>query len=119
MYGYSFGAAKADVWHKWDDRAMLYPGYVPPPHPPRILHYGLTITVNHTGGTWTWHKQDNGRFFDVKACPPWNLGGNGGRPQVGLFEFPPHPKDLLFQVSISTGARIPYMELPIAGNTID
>lgn len=29
MYGYSFGAAKADVWHKWDATSMLYPSYVP------------------------------------------------------------------------------------------
>lgn len=29
MYGYSFGAAKADVWHKWDDESMLYPSYMP------------------------------------------------------------------------------------------
>ncbi len=28
-YGYSFGAAKADVWHKWDEYSMIYPGYVP------------------------------------------------------------------------------------------
>lgn len=29
MYGYSFGAAKAGVWHKYDEESMLYPGYVP------------------------------------------------------------------------------------------
>lgn len=27
MYGYSFGAAKADVWHRYDSTAMLYPSY--------------------------------------------------------------------------------------------
>ena len=27
MYGYSFGCAMADVWHKVDYSAMLYPGY--------------------------------------------------------------------------------------------
>jgi hypothetical protein len=27
MYGYSFGAAKADVWHTCHHTAMLYPGY--------------------------------------------------------------------------------------------
>ena len=26
MYGYAFGAARADVWHKIDYAAMLYPG---------------------------------------------------------------------------------------------
>lgn len=29
MYGYSFGAAKANVWHKWDKRTMHYPTYEP------------------------------------------------------------------------------------------
>lgn len=29
MYGYSFGAAKAGVWHKYDEESMLYPGYLP------------------------------------------------------------------------------------------
>ena len=27
MYGYSYGCAMADVWHKVDYSAMLYPGY--------------------------------------------------------------------------------------------
>ncbi len=26
MYGYAFGAATADVWHRWDDTSMMYPG---------------------------------------------------------------------------------------------
>lgn len=26
-YGYSFGSAAADVWHKVNFEAMLYPGY--------------------------------------------------------------------------------------------
>lgn len=29
MYGYSFGAAKSDVWHKWHHDFMLYPSYSP------------------------------------------------------------------------------------------
>lgn len=29
MYGYSFGAAKADVWHRSEVESMLYPGYQP------------------------------------------------------------------------------------------
>jgi len=29
MYGYSFGAAKANVWHKYHTTAMIYPGYQP------------------------------------------------------------------------------------------
>ena len=29
MYGYSFGAARAGVWHRVDHSAMLYPGHTP------------------------------------------------------------------------------------------
>lgn len=29
MYGYSFGASTAGVWHRADHAAMLYPGYAP------------------------------------------------------------------------------------------
>jgi hypothetical protein len=29
MYGYSFGAARANVWHKFQHDFMLYPGYTP------------------------------------------------------------------------------------------
>jgi hypothetical protein len=29
MYGYSYGAAKADVWHRSEVESMLYPGYQP------------------------------------------------------------------------------------------
>ena len=29
MYGYAFGAAKAGVWHAWDDTSMIYPSYEP------------------------------------------------------------------------------------------
>jgi hypothetical protein len=29
MYGYSFGAAKANVWHRYHTTAMIYPGYQP------------------------------------------------------------------------------------------
>ncbi len=100
MYGYSYGAAKAGVWHKWDTHAMLYPGYLPSPHPPRILHYGLTISVQHTGGEWAWSKQ-TARAFNVRECPPWNFEGERAQ-QHGLFyPFPPHPKDLVAQVQHS------------------
>jgi hypothetical protein len=33
MYGYAFGASKANVWHKWDQTSMLYPGYNPSGQP--------------------------------------------------------------------------------------
>lgn len=29
MYGYSFGAAKSNVWHIWKEDFMLYPSYAP------------------------------------------------------------------------------------------
>lgn len=29
MYGYVFGAAKLNIWHKWDEASMIYPGYMP------------------------------------------------------------------------------------------
>jgi hypothetical protein len=29
MYGYAFGAANHNVWHKWDTFSMIYPGYEP------------------------------------------------------------------------------------------
>jgi hypothetical protein len=29
MYGYSFGAAKSNVWHIWKEDFMLYPSYTP------------------------------------------------------------------------------------------
>lgn len=29
MYGYSFGAAKTNVWHQWHHDFMLYPSYTP------------------------------------------------------------------------------------------
>eukprot|EP00884_Botryococcus_braunii_P005119 jgi/Botrbrau1/14608/Bobra.67_2s0008.1 len=50
MYGYSFGAAKAGVWHHTDHEAMLYPGYLPssPTENPNVLHYGLLYDIPHT-----------------------------------------------------------------------
>ncbi len=38
MYGYSFGAAKADVWHKYHTTAMIYPGYLPIGAAPVFAH---------------------------------------------------------------------------------
>lgn len=45
MYGYTFGAAKADIWHRWGDGFMLYPGYTPGARP-RNIHYGLTWHID-------------------------------------------------------------------------
>lgn len=38
MYGYSFGAAKADVWHKYHTTAMIYPSYLPMGVLMQLLH---------------------------------------------------------------------------------
>ena len=51
MYGYAYGAAKSDVWHKWDTYSMGYPGfqgwaaYVAP----KMIHYGLFFEVGGRG----------------------------------------------------------------------
>eukprot|EP00879_Flechtneria_rotunda_P017349 GHRR01018175.1.p1 GENE.GHRR01018175.1~~GHRR01018175.1.p1 ORF type:complete len:350 (+),score=62.58 GHRR01018175.1:1082-2131(+) len=95
MYGYSFGAAKADVWHRYDEESMLYPGYMPKGIP-RVLHYGLLYSVNHKGGKWSWDKHWYHKF-DVHKCPPWKLAAE--HPQEGLFPAPPGPDDLLPNLS--------------------
>lgn len=86
MYGYSFGAAKSNVWHIWKEDFMLYPSYTPNSIP-YVLHYGL---IYHVGG-WTFDKH----FyfdFDSHKCPPWDL--NQDKPKGGIFPPPPGPKQL-------------------------
>ncbi|WIA09314.1 hypothetical protein OEZ85_008721 [Tetradesmus obliquus] len=95
MYGYSFGAAKAGLWHKYDEESMLYPSYMPN-GVPRVLHYGLLFEVAHKGGKWSWDKHWY-HGFDVHKCPPWNLGAE--HPLEGLFPWPPGPNDLLPNLS--------------------
>ncbi|CAK0787343.1 hypothetical protein CVIRNUC_010562 [Coccomyxa viridis] len=84
MYGYSFGTAAADVWHKVNFEAMLYPGYSTYV-PPKVLHYGLDWKIGKTG-----YEFDKHWFYDFDAlmCPPWNLTD---RSKGGLFQHPPHP----------------------------
>ncbi|CAL5222328.1 g4674 [Coccomyxa viridis] len=85
MYGYSFGSAAADVWHKVNFEAMLYPGYTTYV-PPKVLHYGLDWKIGKTG-----YEFDKHWFYDFDAlqCPPWNLSTD--RSTGGLFKHPPHP----------------------------
>ena len=45
MYGYAFGASKADLWHKWDTFSMTYPGLHNPTGQPKVMHYGLPYEV--------------------------------------------------------------------------
>lgn len=51
MYGYSFGAAAADVWHKTDYTAMLYPSYMPYTVAGALV-YLLSIFVVHLQGKY-------------------------------------------------------------------
>lgn len=87
MYGYSFGAAKADVWHKWDEHSMIYPGYAPGGIP-KVLHYGLLFEVEGFKFDKHWHYD-----FDVYKCPPWDFTP-GKKRTHGLFDPPPHPSTL-------------------------
>lgn len=99
MYGYSFGAAKAGVWHRVDYNAQLYPGYQAFDKP-LILHYGRMweLTPAH-GPAWRYQKHWF-RNFKATQCPPWphlgmELSGQDVAPQVtgGLFPPPPHPAE--------------------------
>lgn len=83
MYGYSYACAAADVWHKVDFSAMLYPAYFSAT-PPKVLHYGLIYTIANTNYTFDkhWHYD-----FDATACPPWDM--NTDHPKKGLFPHPP------------------------------
>ena len=69
-YGYSFGCAKANVWHKCHHTAMLYPAYEVT-EPPKVLHYGLYWKVHGTNYEFDkhWHYT-----FDALSCPPWEIG---------------------------------------------
>ncbi|KAK9864376.1 hypothetical protein WJX84_004323, partial [Apatococcus fuscideae] len=88
MYGYSYGTAAADVWHKVIQSAHMYPSYFTT-EAPRVLHYGLLWDIPNTDFKFDkhWHYG-----FDAYKCPPWNLTTD--RPTAGLFPFPPAPKDL-------------------------
>ncbi|KAK9905110.1 hypothetical protein WJX75_009783 [Coccomyxa subellipsoidea] len=94
MYGYSFGAAAADVWHKTDYTAMLYPSYMPYTlaDVPNVLHYGLLFEIKEAGYSFDKHWYAN---FDALQCPPWeDVASSGALPKKGLFPFPPHPSTL-------------------------
>ena len=95
MYGYSYGCAKADVWHICHPSAMLYPGYSTY-EPPKVLHYGLVYTVPGTSYQFDkhWHYD-----FDAFQCPPWNFDQDEPyrERKGGLFHHPPHPKSFKTQ----------------------
>ncbi|CAI5512516.1 unnamed protein product [Closterium sp. Naga37s-1] len=65
MYGYSFGAADAELHHQVDQTTMLYPGYTPTPGvDPRLLHYGLAFSV----GNWSFGKSQHRTDKIVNEC---------------------------------------------------
>ncbi|GAB4815655.1 hypothetical protein N2152v2_002701 [Parachlorella kessleri] len=88
MYGYSFGCAKADVWHITHSEHMLYPGY-DTVDPPKVLHYGLHWSVKGYNYEFDkhWHFD-----FDPLVCPPWELSDDPKKTKKGLFAHPPSPK---------------------------
>ncbi|KAG2439207.1 hypothetical protein HXX76_004570 [Chlamydomonas incerta] len=89
MYGYAFGAANHNVWHKWDTFSMIYPGYEPREGIPKLMHYGLLFEI---GKNYSfdkhWHYD-----FDVTVCPPWDLKDPKRRTH-GIFPDPPRPSSL-------------------------
>mmetsp|Transcript_7473 Transcript_7473/g.18044 ORF Transcript_7473/g.18044 Transcript_7473/m.18044 type:complete len:904 (+) Transcript_7473:124-2835(+) len=87
MYGYAFGAAKSNVWHKWDTISMIYPSYNPSGIP-KVMHYGLLFSIDDYKFDKHWHFD-----FDVTVCPPWDSPIHQ-HSRAGIFEPPPWPKDL-------------------------
>ncbi|EIE18946.1 hypothetical protein COCSUDRAFT_68096 [Coccomyxa subellipsoidea C-169] len=86
MYGYVFGAAKANVWHNPVDYFQwIYPGYFTS-EPPSVLHYGLLFEVKGHGFAFdkAWFHD-----FDPQQCTPWDLSLD--RPTAGLLPLPPSP----------------------------
>ncbi|GBF90905.1 hypothetical protein Rsub_03760 [Raphidocelis subcapitata] len=92
VYGYAFAAARADVWHKWDNDSMVHPGNTPL-GVPRLLHYNAPFgIVPARGKRWSFFKRDYADF-DFSKCPPWE-GAGEERPKEGLMPLPPLPSQL-------------------------
>eukprot|EP00775_Hariotina_reticulata_P011815 gene11815-11959_t len=86
MYGYTFGAANLDIWHRWADDFMMYPTYTPS-HIYNVIHYGLVYNVSGWSFNKHWYFD-----FDASKCPPWDLSNE--RPETGIFPPPPSPGKL-------------------------
>ena len=90
MYGYAFGAARANVSHIVRGDTMLYPGYEPRAGlMPTILHYGSDYTiVNEEGGSLITPKHGRSTYFnkmghkelDLYACRDHNERAAQGVP---------------------------------------
>lgn len=85
MYGYSYGASKAGVWHRVSTSAMLYPAYRAW-ESPMVLHYGLMFEVAGTNYSFDKHWHEH---FDVLECPPWDIDSQ--KPSRGIFPHAPSP----------------------------
>ncbi|KAL4421895.1 hypothetical protein ABPG77_003697 [Micractinium sp. CCAP 211/92] len=113
MYGYSFGAAKAGVWHRVDYHAQLYPGYQAFDKP-LILHYGRMWELTPARGpAWRYQKHWF-NSFKATQCPPWpHLGMELTGPEAalkvpgGLFPPPPHPAEFGVSAWSVPGAPVP------------
>lgn len=116
MYGYSFGCAKAGLWHVANDTMMLYPEYMPGGDPglvagclnraagqpcrahschvsagfPSVMHYGIQFDI---GGLYSFHKQWF-HEFDPLSCPHPETTTNRREAVGGLLPAPPHPSQL-------------------------
>eukprot|EP00192_Tetraselmis_astigmatica_P004261 CAMPEP_0117679248 /NCGR_PEP_ID=MMETSP0804-20121206/17717_1 /TAXON_ID=1074897 /ORGANISM="Tetraselmis astigmatica, Strain CCMP880" /LENGTH=467 /DNA_ID=CAMNT_0005488665 /DNA_START=196 /DNA_END=1599 /DNA_ORIENTATION=+ len=96
MYGYSFGCAKADVWHVTNQTMMLYPEYHPTGFP-SVMHYGIEF---HIGDGYNFHKHWF-PYLDALKCPPWQTTAAAERSGLeGLLPAPPHPRELADEGSI-------------------
>jgi len=90
MYGYAFGAARANVSHIVRGDTMLYPGYEPRAGlMPTILHYGSDYTIaNEEGGSLISPKHGRSTYFnkmghkelDLYACREHNEATSRGAP---------------------------------------
>ena len=90
MYGYAFGAARANVSHIVRGDTMLYPGYEPRAGlMPTILHYGSDYTIaNEEGGSLISPKHGRSTYFnkmghkelDLYACRGHNEATARGAP---------------------------------------
>ena len=78
VYGYAFGAAKADVWHRWDNASLAHAGARAPLAAPKILHYARPYELRTKAGkVWAFNKTALDAF-DFAKCPPWNLSAPEG-----------------------------------------
>jgi hypothetical protein len=74
MYGYSFGCAKADVWHITHSEHMLYPGYD-------------TVGTLWSGGAGSWRRQEFCRWVTSALSVTWHRLGKAKLCFVGISQW--------------------------------